>query len=54
MKTLRALLLGLVLVATLTACGGDDDDDSSDTHHRGVDHHDAQRGGEQGGHRDAP
>ncbi|MET0903531.1 MAG: hypothetical protein ABWZ52_09855 [Acidimicrobiales bacterium] len=32
MKTLRALLLGLVLVATLTACGGgDDDDDSSDT-----------------------
>jgi hypothetical protein len=30
-KTLRALLLGLVLVATLTACGGDDDDDSSDT-----------------------
>jgi hypothetical protein len=29
-KTLRALLLGLVLVATLTACG-DDDDDSSDT-----------------------
>jgi hypothetical protein len=28
-KTLRALLLGLVLVATLTACG--DDDDSSDT-----------------------
>jgi hypothetical protein len=30
-KTLRPLLLGLVLVATLTACGGDDDDDSSDT-----------------------
>jgi hypothetical protein len=29
-KILRALLLGLVLVATLTACGGDDDD-SSDT-----------------------
>ena len=26
MKTLRALLLGLALVATLTACGGDDDD----------------------------
>ena len=31
MKTLRALLLGFVLVATLTACGGDDDDGSSDT-----------------------
>ena len=30
MKTLRALLLGLVLVATLAACSGDDDD-SSDT-----------------------
>jgi hypothetical protein len=29
---MRALLLGLMLVATLTACGGDgDDDDSSDT-----------------------
>jgi hypothetical protein len=27
-KTLRALLLGLVLVATLAACGGDDDDGS--------------------------
>lgn len=31
MKTLRALLLGLALVAVLTACGGDDDGDSSDT-----------------------
>ncbi len=31
MKTPRALLLGLVLVATLAACGGDDDDGSSDT-----------------------
>lgn len=31
MKTLRALLIGLVLVATLTACGGDDDDEGSDT-----------------------
>ena len=30
MKTLRALLLGLVLVVTLAACGGDDDD-SADT-----------------------
>jgi hypothetical protein len=29
-KTLRAVLLGLVLIAPLTACGGDDDD-SSDT-----------------------
>ena len=31
MKTLRALLLGLALVASLAACGGDDDDGGSDT-----------------------
>ena len=31
MKTLRTLLLGLALAATLTACGDDDGDDSADT-----------------------
>ena len=32
MKTLRTLLLGVALAATLVACGGDDDDgDSADT-----------------------
>jgi hypothetical protein len=30
-KTLRALLLGLVLATALTACGGDDGDDGEDS-----------------------